>query len=704
MRPSLLDPLFAPVTTLPRIGPKLAQLLARLLPRRPDGTPPHVASLLFLLPRRVIDRRHRATLATVQDGTEATLQLTVDSQQWAPDHNKRVPHRVIATDASGGDIALTFFNAQRPWLEKAYPIGETISVFGKVESWNYRWSMVHPEKLSGSEADGTLALVEAVYPSVEGLSRRVMRDAMAAALSRIPDLPEWLERSVLAAQGLPAFTEALRAVHSPLSPEMVEAESPARKRLALDDFLAAQLALALVRRQTVHLTGIEMPSTGAFSRPLRAVLPYALTGAQERSISEISADMSSSERMVRLLQGDVGAGKTIVALFAMAQAAEAGFQSALMAPTELLARQHFSGLRALAEQVGLRLALLTGRLKSAERRAILDDLARGAVHAVVGTHALFQDEVAFSKLGLVIVDEQHRFGVHQRLALTAKGGAADLLVMTATPIPRTLVLAGYGDMESSKLDEKPVGRKPIQTIAMPLERIDDLAARLETAMRDGARVYWVCPLVEDSEALDHVMSAENRFAWAQKRFRSTAVLIHGRMDTAEKDAAMAAFRDGPKRLLVATTVIEVGVDVPDATIIVIENAERFGLAQLHQLRGRVGRGAKPSSCVLLYTGPLGETARARVDIIRQTEDGFRIAEEDLRLRGEGDLLGTRQSGDAQFRLADLSAHRDMLAIARDDAKLILARDPDLQSERGRALRVLLHLFGKDEAVRLLKAG
>ncbi|MCU0831050.1 MAG: ATP-dependent DNA helicase RecG [Rhizobiaceae bacterium] len=704
MRPPLLDPLFAPVTSLPRIGPKIAQLLARVLPRRADGSEPHVASLLFLLPRRVIDRRNRATLATVTDGAEATLALHIDSHQFAPDHNKRVPHRIIATDETGGDIALTFFNAQRPWLEKAYPVGADVTVFGTVESWNYRWSMVHPEKLSGSTEDGTLALVEPVYPSVEGLSRKVMREAVRAAVDRIPVLPEWLDRSVMDAHGLPQFAQALAAVHAPTAPDDIEPASTQRKRLALDDFLAAQLALALTRRHSLRLSGSAMPGDGSLTEGIRRALPYRLTGAQARSIAEIGADMASGERMVRLLQGDVGAGKTVVALFAMAQAAEAGFQSALMAPTELLARQHFAGLSRISERTGLRLALLTGRMKPAERRQVAADLASGAVHGVIGTHALFQEDVIFARLGLVVVDEQHRFGVHQRLALASKGAAADLLVMTATPIPRTLVLAAYGDMDSSRLDEKPVGRKPIQTVAMPLERLDELASRLETAMRDGARVYWVCPLVEDSEALEGVMSVDNRFGWARKRFGNAAVLIHGRMDTAEKDAAMAAFRDGPKRLLIATTVIEVGVDVPDATIIVIENAERFGLAQLHQLRGRVGRGAKPSSCVLLYSGPLGETARARLDILRQTEDGFRIAEEDLRLRGEGDLLGTRQSGEAQFRLADLSAHRDMLDIARDDARLILARDPDLSSERGQALRLLLHLFGKDEAVRLLKAG
>jgi ATP-dependent DNA helicase RecG len=517
-------------------------------------------------------------------------------------------------------------------------------------------------------------------------------------------LPEWGEPSVINKHALPAFNDALRLLHNPIDQASLEPLNAYRKRLAYDEFLAAQLALAVVRRGQHKVAGDTKNANGKIIEKLRAALPYQLTGAQTRSIAEISKDLSSSERMLRLLQGDVGSGKTVVALFAMAQAAEAGFQSVLMAPTEILARQHFAGLQKLGEAAGLRLGLLTGKMKTAEKNAVLAALANGTLHGVFGTHALFQDKVSFHNLGLVVVDEQHRFGVHQRLALSSKGSGPDMLVMTATPIPRTLVLAAYGDMDSSKLDEKPKGRLPIHTVAMPAERLDDLAARIETAISDGAKIYWICPLVEDSEELEHLTSADKRHRWAAKRFKGQAGLIHGRMDTAEKDAAMNAFKLGLTPILIATTVIEVGVDVPDATIIVIENAERFGLAQLHQLRGRVGRGDKASSCVLLYSGPLSATARARLDIMRQTEDGFRIAEEDLKLRGEGELLGTRQSGEVSFRLADLSAHKDMLEIARDDARLILNRDPDLNSTRGHALRILLHLFGKDEAARLLRSG
>jgi ATP-dependent DNA helicase RecG len=704
MRPSLLDPLFASLTSLPGVGPKLLAHYARLLPQRADGAPPHVASLLFHLPRRIIDRRVQRKLAELTGGMDATLTLQIEDHQWAPDHNRKVPHRIIATDGTGADITLTFFQMNRAWLEKAYPLGATVTVFGKVDSWNYRLSMIHPEKLSGSLEDGTLKLVEPVYPLVEGLTSRGLRHGMGEALKRVPSLPEWLRAETLMRHALPSFGDALNAVHDPEDAPDIEPAAPARMRLALDELLAHQLALGLTRSRNLRAKGVSLAGGGHMRQRIRVALPFALTSAQERSIAEISADMAKPERMLRLLQGDVGSGKTAVALMAMAQAAEAGFQAALMAPTELLARQHFAGLKAVAEQAGLRLAVLTGKQKASERNAILAAVAQGEIDALIGTHALFQEAVSFARLGLVVVDEQHRFGVHQRLALSGKGEAPDLLVMTATPIPRTLVLAMFGDMETSKLDEKPKGRKPIATVATPFERLDELAARIGTSLATGGKAYWIVPLVEDSEALEGLISAETRFDWARKRFGAQAGLIHGRMDTAEKDAAMQAFRAGETRLLVATTVIEVGVDVPDATIIIIEHAERFGLAQLHQLRGRVGRGDAASSCVLLYHGPLGETARARLDIMRQTEDGFRIAEEDLRLRGEGDLIGTKQSGDAAFRLADLSAHGELLQAARDDARLILATDPGLTGERGDALRTLLYLFGKDDAVRLLRAG
>ena len=458
-----------------------------------------------------------------------------------------------------------------------------------------------------------------------------------------------------------------------------------------------------MRARTRRLSGRPLLGDGRIVEGVRAALPYALTRSQEQALAEINADLASADRMLRLLQGDVGSGKTVVALLAMARAAEAGGQAALMAPTEILSRQHFATIAPLAARAGLTVAILTGREKGRERAAVLDGLESGSINIVIGTHALFQEPVVYHDLVLAIVDEQHRFGVHQRLAITAKGDAPDMLVMTATPIPRTLVLTAFGDMDVSRLTEKPAGRKPIRTVTLPLERLDELIGRMREAIAEGQKIYWICPLVEESDEIK-LMAAEDRYAMLAPIFGGAVGLVHGRMKGAAKDEAMRAFKAGETRILVATTVIEVGVDVPDATIIVIEHAERFGLAQLHQLRGRVGRGDRPSTCVLLYKAPLGETAKRRLSVMRETEDGFLISEEDLKLRGEGELLGTRQSGTPGFQVARIELHADLLETARDDARLLLSRDPELQSERGQAIRLLLYLFGRDEAIRLLRAG
>ena len=487
------------------------------------------------------------------------------------------------------------------------------------------------------------------------------------------------------------------------TPKPTRPEGDERTRLGYDELLAGQLAIALVRAHMRRPAGRRNVGDGRLREQVRAALPYALTPSQQRAGEEIAQDLGAPQRMLRLLQGDVGSGKTVVALLAAAAVVEAGRQAALMAPTEILARQHMATIRPLAQQAGLRVALLTGREKGRERKPILAGLAAGEIDLVVGTHALFQDEIAFKDLGLAVIDEQHRFGVHQRLALTRKGEAVDVLVLTATPIPRTLVLTYFGDMESSQLREKPAGRQPIDTRAVALSRLDEIKDAVGRAVEAGQRVYWVCPLVAESETSD-LAAAEHRFADLKERFGPLVDLVHGKLKGSEKDAAMARFAAGTSAILVATTVIEVGVDVPEASVIVIEHAERFGLAQLHQLRGRVGRGTARSTCLLLYRAPLGETARARLAMMRETQDGFRIAEEDLRLRGEGDVLGTRQSGSPGFRLARLDLHGALIEAARDDARLILANDPTLKTPRGQALRTLLYLLERDEAVRLLRAG
>jgi len=501
----------------------------------------------------------------------------------------------------------------------------------------------------------------------------------------------------------PPFAAALQAVHRPQNPDGAKPESAEWSRLAYDELLAGQLALALVRAHVRRPAGRSNVGDGRLRKRVVCSLPFSLTASQRQAIEEIGADLAQPQRMLRLLQGDVGSGKTVVALIAAAAVVEAGRQAALMAPTEILARQHHATIAPLADAAGIKIALVTGRERGRERAEALARLADGSIDLVVGTHALFQEGVAFKDLGLAVIDEQHRFGVHQRLALARKGEAVDVLVLTATPIPRTLVLTYFGDMDSSQLREKPAGRQLIDTRTIPLSRLNEVVDAVGRAIRDGQRVYWVCPLVAESETTD-LAAAEERFAFLKTRFGRAVDLVHGRMKGADKDAAMARFAAGETRLLVATTVIEVGVDVPEASVMVVEHAERFGLAQLHQLRGRVGRGLARSTCLLLYKPPLGETAKARLAIMRETEDGFRIAEEDLRLRGEGDVLGTRQSGMPGFKIARLDVHAPLIETARNDAALALARDPKLETPRGEALRHLLYLFERDEAIRLLRAG
>lgn len=702
MRPSILDPLFVPITSLAGVGPKVGALIEKVVTADLGDRAARAGDLLFVLPHTVIDRRSRPGIAGSAEGQIVTLDVRIDRHQPPPRGNRSVPYRVYAHDDTG-EIGLTFFHAHAAYLEKAMPVGEHVVVSGRMEWFNGRPTMVHPDHIALASEAENLPLVEPVYPLTAGLSGKVLRRAIGQALARLPELPEWQDGAFMRRHTFPTFADALTRIHNPADPIDVSVDGAAWRRLAYDELLAGQVSLALVRAKIRRLSGRPLVGDGRIVDDLRAALPYSLTASQEFALAEINADLADPERMLRLLQGDVGSGKTVVALLAMARAVEAGGQAALMAPTEILARQHLATITPLAAKVGLRTAILTGREKGRERTETLAGLASGEIDIVVGTHALFQEAVTFHDLVLAIIDEQHRFGVHQRLAITAKGDAPDMLVMTATPIPRTLVLTAFGDMDVSKLTEKPAGRQPIRTVTLPLERLDELVGRMEDAVAGGQKIYWICPLVEESEEIK-LMSAEDRFASLKPLFGDRIGLVHGRMKGAEKDEAMRAFKEGETRILIATTVIEVGVDVPDATVMVIEHAERFGLAQLHQLRGRVGRGDKPSSCVLLYKDPLGETAKRRLSVMRETEDGFLIAEEDLKLRGEGELLGTRQSGTPGFQVARIEAHADLLEAARDDARLILSHDPELQSDRGEALRLLLYLFGRDEAVRLLRAG
>jgi ATP-dependent DNA helicase RecG len=704
LRPSRLDPLFAPATSLPGVGPKIAPLLDRLLGEA--GRPARVVDLLFHLPHGGISRDLKGSIAEAPIGEPVTLAVTVAAHRPGPPGRSRAPYMVLVEDETG-DVTLVFFNAQRARLEKLLPKGARRFISGKIELWDGTRQMVHPDRILDERGAATLPNVEAVYGQTEGLSSRLIARFIGAALERLPSLPEWQDSAWLGRNGFPPFTDALRALHMPADAaevsEEASAQNASRRRLAYDEVLASQLALALVRSRMRRLPGRQNAGDGSLMRRIAEGLPFALTGAQQRAVADIRRDLVSDKRMLRLLQGDVGSGKTAVALLAMASAIEAGRQAALMAPTEILARQHFERIEPLARAAGLRVALLTGRERGAERSSTLLWLAEGSIHIAVGTHALFQEDVAFRDLGLAVVDEQHRFGVHQRLALGAKGEAVDILVMTATPIPRTLALTYFGDMDVSVLDEKPAGRQPITTRLVSSERLDEVIGAIGRAIEAGDQVYWVCPLVAESEVID-LAAAEDRYEQLKKVFGDQVGLVHGKLAGRAKDAAMERFVAGETKILVSTTVIEVGVDVPQATVMVIEHAERFGLAQLHQLRGRIGRGARASICLLLYKGPLGPVAKTRLETMRETDDGFKIAEEDLRLRGEGEVLGTRQSGLPGFRLARLDIDADLLAAARDDARLVIDRDEHLTGERGQALRLLLYLFERDAAIRLLRAG
>ena len=700
MRPPVLNPLFAALSALPGIGPKLEKLFARLLTR--DGDAARVIDLLFHLPAGFVDRRNQPKLSEVVPDTIVTVAVTVDRHRPPPSNRPRAPYNIDTSDATN-TLMITYFNARRDYLEKLYPEGALRYVSGTATLYDGHLQMVHPDRVVDAAGFASLPLIDPVYPLTEGLHPNQVRKALDLALDRLPALPEWQDAEWVKRNNYPSFADALRVVHRPAAPEDIEPGSTAWSRLAYDELLASQLALALLRAHMRTRAGRGSAAEGLLRARIVKALPYALTPSQTRAVADIVADLAQPERMLRLLQGDVGSGKTVVALLAAAHVIEAGRQAAFMAPTELLARQHFATIAPLAKAAGLRLAILTGRERGRDREDILAALAAGDIDLIVGTHALFQENVVFRDLALAIVDEQHRFGVHQRLALAHKGEAVDLLVLTATPIPRTLVLTYFGDMDISELREKPAGRQKIDTRAVPLDRLSEVIDAVARALDAGRRVYWVCPLVEESESID-LAAAEERYAALRTRFGDAVDLVHGRMRGPDKDRAMARFAKGETQLLVATTVIEVGVDVPEASVMVIEHAERFGLAQLHQLRGRIGRGAERSTCILLYRAPLGATAKARLAILRETEDGFRIAEEDLKLRGEGDVLGTRQSGEPGFRVARLEFHTKLLAAARDDATLILTRDPKLKSPRGEALRDLLYLFARDEAIRLLDAG
>ena len=708
-RPPEIFQLFAATTSLSGVGAKLAAVLEKRV-----GS--HVIDVLRHLPIGLTDRRQRPALSAVVDGSIATFEILVMKHD-RPARGVRRPYRVFCQNETG-ELELVFFHAHSDYIAKQLPVGARRIVSGRVDLFQGRVQMAHPDHIVAPENSDSMPLLEPIYPLTAGLTPKILRRTLTDALTRLPDLPEWIPEAILSTQKWPGFADAMRAVHAPQSEADLLPTSPARARLAFDELLANQLALIMVRQQAGDSApGRSFTTSGKLVGALKDSLAFDMTAAQHRAISEITADQAAPKRMLRMLQGDVGSGKTLVALAAMLTAVESGAQAALLAPTEVLARQHHASLSALLQPLQIEVGLLLGQGRTSaqkpdasqqnqaeppptqrSRKATLAAMADGTLSLVVGTHALLSDTAIFKDLGVAVIDEQHRFGVRQRILLGEKGRNVDVMVMTATPIPRSLAMTAYGDLDHSQLDEKPVGRLPIDTRVIAGERLDDIVDGLRRALGDGKRAYWICPLVDESDQLD-IAAAEDRFASLSHALPGISVaLAHGKMKAAERDSAMQDFRTGRAQLLVATTVVEVGVDVPEASIIVIEHAERFGLAQLHQLRGRVGRSSTQSSCLLVYYPPLSETASKRLSVMRETNDGFVIAEEDLSLRGPGEFLGQRQSGVPEFVLADLAVHRDLLAMARTEAHTLLAANASSD------INLLLCLFERDSAVKFLAAG
>ena len=692
-RPERFFPLFSSVSNLAGVGPKATKSLQNLGVTR-------IRDLLFFLPVGGIVRIKTSNILSIVLPAFVTIEVIVNSHHQS---TRNGPVRVLV-NCSGVDLELVFFHARLDWIKSILPINETKVISGKLESFVSGLQIVHPDYIIATTDLETVPDFEPVYPLSKGISQKILIKIISQATGRNILFEEWINKSVIKSHQWLSFQKSVSLAHRPTNISEVQPKNLARERLAFDELFAHQISLALARKQYRKTKGISIKSSGLFANQIRKALPFSLTEAQDKAICHIKKDLMSDLRMNRLLQGDVGSGKTIVALLTILTVVEFGGQACLLAPTEILARQHYDTIIEITKIIKVNILLLTGRDKGSLRRNKLDQIESGSAKIIIGTHALFQESVVYKNLLFAVIDEQHRFGVRQRMELGNKGPNVDVLVMTATPIPRSLSLTYYGDMDISILDEKPKNRMPIKTAVMSDGKIKSILDRLEKALCNNRRVYWVCPLIEDSEVLA-LTSAEYRFDILKERFPTKNVgLVHGQMSVDEKDEVMRMFADGEISLLVSTTVIEVGVDVPSASIIIIEGAERFGLAQLHQLRGRVGRGSDQSSCILIYSGNLGKNSKARLEILRDTEDGFKISEEDLKIRGAGDVLGIQQSGLPQFLVANLETQNNLLEIARDDARLLLDIDPNLTSERGMAVRELLYLMDLQRSLQYIKVG
>ena len=695
MRPKILDKLFKPIETTKGIGPRLKVKLKYLIGE-------NIVDYLWHLPNNIIDRSYRPTISSAENNRIVTMDLTVTKHN--PSRRRGLPYKITCIDETG-ELDLIWFNARRQYLEDILPVGSNATISGKIETYKKRKQIIHPQHIIKSEKLDNFQDIEPVYSLTQGLSNKVIRNYIKKVLDTVPDFPEWHDRELINRMKWPEFSKSIKDCHNPQNLDDLDHQNISKQRLAYDELLANQLSLALISKNFEAPKGIEIIDKNQLVRELLNNLSFELTNSQKISIEEISNDLSKSDRMIRLLQGDVGSGKTIVALAGLFHTAGSLKQGAMMAPTELLARQHYEGIRDLCLKSNISVNILTGKTKQKDREIILKDLKQGKIDIIIGTHALFQEKVLFNDLGLVVIDEQHRFGVHQRLSLTSKSKdyPPDILIMSATPIPRTLELTAFGSMQVSRLLDKPKGRKPIKTIAKPINKISEVIDSIERLINVGEKIYWVCPLIEESEKID-LAAAEDRFHQLNKIYKDKVALVHGKMKIEDREKVMNDFKYGSKMILVATTVIEVGIDVPDATFMVIEHSERFGLSQLHQLRGRVGRSDKSSSCLLLYKSPLGENAKKRLETLRNTDDGFIIAEEDLILRGAGEILGVKQSGLPYFKIANLNIDRELLELAKNDANFIIDSNILGKTERGKNLEILLHLFNKEEALKYLEAG
>ncbi|MFI3241601.1 MAG: ATP-dependent DNA helicase RecG [Alphaproteobacteria bacterium] len=692
MRPSILNPLFVSADALSGVGQKYYKLLANLSISK-------MIDFIWQMPHNVIDRTYAPKIATAQIGRVATIKVKVIAHQ--PNTKKSAPYKVICEDDTD-QITLSFFKAYPNTIQKNLPVGAHKIISGKIDIFNGDKQMNHPDVIVNADEEKKAYRIEPVYSLTAGITNRTLGYWIYQAMQKMPKLEEWQDKYFIKEKNLPTFSDAIYGLHFPKSAADILPSSKFRTRLAYDELLANQLSLGIARNTVKKQKGRVVKGNGLLRKKALEQLGFELTDAQKRVLTEISTDMQNDYRMLRLLQGDVGSGKTIVALLSMLNAVECGFQASIMAPTEILATQHFETIKEICDEIGVNVTILTGRIKGKAREKVLKEMIEGKADIIIGTHALFQEGVEFKDLAFVVVDEQHRFGVHQRLMFSSKGEKTDVLVMTATPIPRTLVLTSFGDMEYSKIDELPKGRKPVDTRIIPLSKTPEIIERLRQKINEGEQVYWVCPLIEENEKLD-LAAAVERFETLQKHFGDCVGLVHGKMKDKEKNDIMTRFKNGELKVLVATTVIEVGVNVPSATLMIIENAQRFGLAQLHQLRGRIKRGSKAGTCLLLYSYPLSEVSKSRLEIMKKTEDGFEISEKDLELRGGGEMLGVKQSGFQEFKIADVDFHKDLLLVAYKDAKMILETDPKLETQRGQNLRNLLYLFEKDKTIKTFNA-